>query len=244
MKSNKIFLFITATIVLFSINTKLVFGLNTSQPIKKTMLEVFQNTETDNFISMMNKIIELEKQGFSPKEIILIMDESPLLSENIHQPFPNLSIGDTINTGYSEWSKLTRSEKWLIVMNPLKAIETYKISQLAFQYTEREFGHNGLGDKSDAFRHALWNALLCKNIDTQWAEEITTAHEDKNEEQLNQIAPDGNPERAHRFMDLHNNNEGRTCWYREDTESSTSDETLIQRVHLKLNSGKLMVLNI
>ena len=38
---------------------------------------------------------------------------------------------------------------------------------------------NGLGDRSDAFRHGIWNAEMTVLIGSEKAELFATAHEDK-----------------------------------------------------------------
>lgn len=230
-----------------------ILTMNSVQALGEVRMDKIDTLETSVFIKqdekefheMIRRIIELKESGFSVDEVIVLMDrENGKAVEEFKVPvFKSFSLTDKIQTGYEQWSRLTSREKWLIVTSPFKAIETFEISKKAFGYTEKEFGYNGLGDRSDAFRHATWNALLCKYIDKEWAEDITTAHEEKSEEELNRTASDGNTERQHRNMDLHNNEQGRLCWYYSDSEDSTSDETLINRVINKLNGGELIILN-
>ena len=105
--------------------------------------------------------------------------------------------------------------------------------------TNKEFGYNGLGDKSDGFRHGTWNALLTRDISRAWAELYTTAHESgKSNEQLERRAADNFKEKDHRKMDLHNNAEGRDVikWY--DTILNVSNSDLKRRVKRKLTNKK------
>lgn len=48
---------------------------------------------------------------------------------------------------------------------------------IAFAETKRLFGVNGRNDKSDAFRHCFWSALLARDLGLKNAETFTTAHE-------------------------------------------------------------------
>lgn len=61
------------------------------------------------------------------------------------------------------WKDLSNDEKKLIVEHPNKALVGLAASNKATEYTIREFGINGLGDRSDAFRHTLWCALMSRD---------------------------------------------------------------------------------
>ncbi|MFD4705072.1 DUF6973 domain-containing protein [Gottfriedia sp. NPDC058432] len=153
------------------------------------------------------------------------------------------TIGITANAAYkeiySEWTKLNTKEKVLVASNPKAAALTKTTQSKAFEYTRNKFSYNGLGDKSDAFRHAIWNALMCRYVDKSWAYLYATAHEDKSSAELKKKAADGYLESQHRNMDLHNNQKGRDCWYWNSGILWTSNDTLISRVNKKLNNGEL-----
>ena len=138
-----------------------------------------------------------------------------------------------------QWNALTTKEKVLIALEPKKALMTKELADLAYSMTNKEFGYNGLGDKSDGFRHGTWNALLTRDISRAWAELYTTAHESgKSNEQLERRAVDNFKEKDHRKMDLHNNAEGRDVikWY--DTILNVSNSDLKRRVKRKLTNKK------
>ena len=138
-----------------------------------------------------------------------------------------------------QWNALTTKEKVLIALEPKKALMTKELADLAYSMTNKEFGYNGLGDKSDGFRHGTWNALLTRDISRAWAELYTTAHESgKSNEQLERRAADNFKEKDHRKMDLHNNAEGRDVikWY--DTILNVSNSDLKRRVKRKLTNKK------
>ncbi|MDR2192381.1 MAG: hypothetical protein LBO62_05855 [Endomicrobium sp.] len=68
---------------------------------------------------------------------------------------------------------------------------------IAWFHTKTRFGKNSEDSENDAFRHALWNALMTRDIGTQKAEEFSENHE------LPSTQDKG------RKMDLHNNRVGR-----------------------------------
>lgn len=89
---------------------------------------------------------------------------------------------------------------------------------IATEQTERKFGYSGLGDRSDAFRHGIWNAEMTILIGREKAELFATAHEDKD---VTGNESDGYPT-AHRDMVLHNNEVGRAIG--EMNSESSEDE--------------------
>ena len=91
--------------------------------------------------------------------------------------------------------------------------------------TAELYGYNGLGDNTDAFRHAYWNALMTARINKGWAAAYATAHEDRN---TSGNESDGYSKVAHKKMDLHNNKKGRNLVKWNDL--FTKDEVFAQRV--------------
>lgn len=141
---------------------------------------------------------------------------------------------------YDDWNRLTTAEKILVATDPVNAYFTTVARDNAYSLTQQHMGKNGLGDKSDAFRHAIWNALICRyTMDETWAYLITTAHEDKSQEELNQKDADGYYKWQHKNMDLHNNQKGRDCWHWYDHPTWTWDSHLVDRVKAKMNAGEL-----
>lgn len=89
--------------------------------------------------------------------------------------------------------------------------------------------------KPNAFRHALWNILICKQIfrisknqekSLVWTKKITDLHE--------KIAPNEPLETA---MDLQNNKAGR-CYFRE--LKNASDEEIVCFLEDKLTNAKVI----
>lgn len=58
------------------------------------------------------------------------------------------------------WNSLTDSEKKLVIRYPFDALKVNQAKNIATTQTETKFGVNGLGNKSDAFRHGIWNAEM------------------------------------------------------------------------------------
>lgn len=104
------------------------------------------------------------------------------------------------------WNGLTNSEKKLVVRYPFDALKVNDAKNIATRQTERKFGYNGLGDRSDAFRHGIWNAEMTILIGVEKAELFATAHEDKD---TSGVESDGYTKLEHKNMDLYNNSIGR-----------------------------------
>ena len=117
------------------------------------------------------------------------------------------------------WNALTESEKKLCIRYPFDALKVNTAKNIATNQTEIKFGRNGLGDKSDAFRHGIWNAEMTILIGKEKAELFATAHEDKD---ITGTESDGFPKTAHRDMDLHNNEIGRNLG--EKNKDASEDE--------------------
>ena len=104
------------------------------------------------------------------------------------------------------WNSLTDSEKKLVIRYPFDALKVNQAKNIATTQTETKFGVNGLGNKSDAFRHGIWNAEMTYLIGETKAELFATAHEDKD---VSGTESDGFLKTEHKNMDLHNNEVGR-----------------------------------
>ena len=117
------------------------------------------------------------------------------------------------------WNALTESEKKLCISYQFDPLKVNTAKNIATNQTEIKFGRNGLGDKSDAFRHGIWNAEMTILIGKEKAELFATAHEDKD---VTGTEPDGFPKTAHRDMDLHNNEIGRNLG--EKNKDASEDE--------------------
>lgn len=128
------------------------------------------------------------------------------------------------------WNSLTDSEKKLVIRYPFDALKVNTAKDIAQSQTEKKFGHNGLGDRSDAFRHGIWNAEMTILIGSDKAELFATAHEDKDTEGTES---DGFSKEEHKNMDLHNNAVGRSIG--ELNKTATEDE-LAEIIYAAVNA--------
>jgi hypothetical protein len=130
---------------------------------------------------------------------------------------------------YDQWSNLTPAEKVYIGLHPEHALIIKNSKDTAFNETSRRFGHNGHNDRTDAFRHCFWSAILARDIGYMNALWFTTAHE----------SGPGNPP-DEKAMDLHNNGVGAKIgrwWFFPDSNATLSD-----KCNQALEDGKLTVL--
>ena len=171
--------------------------------IDETDIETISQTEFEALISEIEGIKATHPE-YSEKEILKMM--------NILHPDNERGIFDI-------WNALTDSEKKLCIRYPFDALKVNKAKNIATDQTTRKFGKNGLGDRSDAFRHGIWNAEMTVLIGKEKAELFATAHEDKD---VSGNEADGYPKTAHRDMDLHNNEVGR--YIGEENGNASEDE--------------------
>lgn len=164
---------------------------------KATLLEDrmfnFKTTEWEQLIETVKKI-KSENSEKPANEVVEI------ISRVINSRNNN-------NRGITDiWNVLTNSEKKLVVRYPLAALKVNDAKNIATSQTELKFGYNGLGDRSDAFRHGIWNAEMTIMIGAEKAELFATAHEDKD---TSGLESDGHTKEEHKNMDLNNNSVGR-----------------------------------
>ncbi|PBC74352.1 DUF6973 domain-containing protein [Fibrobacter intestinalis] len=115
---------------------------------------------------------------------------------------------------YSEYDvgslTLTSGELWLLLENPMKgpgSVRAYnRAKEWSKSYAALKCRGNEGDTRADAFRHSVWNALLCRETGTQfddiseclgWSKDFTDAHEENSKAGFA------------RSMDFHNNTIGR-----------------------------------
>lgn len=130
------------------------------------------------------------------------------------------------------WNVLTDSEKKLCIRYPFDALKVNTAKNIATSQTEAKFGSNGLGDRSDAFRHGIWNAEMTVLIGREKAELFASAHEDKD---VTGNESDGYPKTAHRDMDLHNNEVGRSIG---EKNSGVSEDEMASTIYQDIYSAE------
>lgn len=172
----------------------------------------------------LSDLVGAEEKDFKDLivEIQQIKEEHPEYSEEMIKDFLD-EHHQTMKRGIADiWNALTETEKKLCIRYPFDALKVNKAKNIATSQTEAKFGTNGLGNRSDAFRHGIWNAEMTVLIGKERAELFATAHEDKD---VTGTESDGYPKTAHRDMDLHNNEVGREIGEKnkEASESEMAD---------------------
>lgn len=193
------------------------------------LIEKGYTKEELSFIEISNQIVDLKKEKHNDEEIIEIIDGHAVENKT------NIIRGYFLENAYDMWASLTHDEKSLIAKNPTKAIAVFASSKKAVEFTKQNFGKNGLGDKSDGFRHATWCALMARDAGVEFARDFSTAHESgKTEDFLQQKASDGYKEVDHMEMDLHNNGVGISLISNKDVDNYD----VINMVIAKLTNNK------
>lgn len=102
-----------------------------------------------------------------------------------------------------------------MLKHPFSAIGIINQKNLAIDYTKKYMGEGSQGDnKRDAFRHAIWNVVMCKegwgrkDEKLAWANDFATAYEKG--DNYTMFTSD---------MDLHNNNVGRNFYNENSTKN-------------------------
>lgn len=192
MKNKKIVLAVMCGMILSSARMNTVYA---SIPLEFTESagNDLDATSNEKFSSLIDLIVRIKKENpdINEQQCMQIMDESLNITRS--------SIGDI-------WGSLTESEKKLVIRYPFDALKVNNAKNIAISQTENKFGKNGLGDRSDAFRHGMWNAEMTILIGSEKAELFATAHEDKD---VSGTESDGFTKEQHKNMDLHNNAVGR-----------------------------------
>ncbi|WP_103863852.1 hypothetical protein [Aquimarina sp. I32.4] len=124
-----------------------------------------------------------------------------------------------------------------MLQNPLFIYPTLIATRRTMIICDQLFGkeHHGNG-KANAFRHALWNVLICKSVlyktkskekSVDWAQKITDMHEE--------LAPN---EPIATAMDLHNNKIGRDVFLKQDV--CFEEEKVITLLQEQLQNAKVI----
>lgn len=200
----------------------MIIALNLNVPLTTYAADQEQGDlgvcEQDEFVSIVNEIesIKLAHPEYTEDEILNLMNE-------IHtEKFRGIS---------DIWNSLTTSEKKLCIRYPFDALKVNEAKNIATDQTLKKFNENGLGNRSDAFRHGIWNAEMTVLIGKEKAELFATAHEDKD---VTGNESDGYPKTAHKDMDLHNNEVGRTIG---EQNKEASEEEMADIIYQDIFSG-------
>jgi len=131
---------------------------------------------------------------------------------------------------YDIWNNLSQREKDLIKSFPMKAWNIFKNREIAENATRNKFGKNGLNDKSDAFRHAYYNAINTKKVGAYMAQLFSDAHESEVPSRF----------QLEKTMDLFNNSIGHDSEINYPISSITE---LVEKIYKELTDGNLRYLN-
>ena len=201
MKKNS-FLILGLTLVLCTATPFSVYA----QDINGDDLVMMQETDFEKMIAEILSI-KSENPELTEDEVLKIMDEQEFGDKRDIRGITDI------------WNSLTESENRLCIRYPFDALKVNTARKIATEQTERKFGYSGLGDRSDAFRHGIWNAEMSILLGSKKAELFATAHEDKD---VSGDESDGFPKIAHKEMDLHNNEVGR--YIGEENGNASEDE--------------------
>ena len=124
---------------------------------------------------------------------------------------------------------LTAEEKVLVVLYPAQAL-IIENREPAETETVNRFGDNGINDKSDAFRHAFFNAMNSNDAGDIVARKFSNAHESETPSNLV----------LEKQMDLYNNSVGHNIG--NNASSFISDQELSNLVYQSLIWGSLKYL--
>lgn len=130
---------------------------------------------------------------------------------------------------YDVWGTLSQEEKELIKNFPFEAYAIFKNRTVAEVATVSKFNRNGLNDKSDAFRHAYFNALNARKVGKFYAKLFSDAHESNTPVAW----------LKEKEMDLFNNNVGHSF---ATGFSNISHADLVNKVYVKVTDGSLRYL--
>ncbi|MGF1773893.1 hypothetical protein L4C42_16470 [Vibrio wakamikoensis] len=125
-----------------------------------------------------------------------------------------------------QYERLTEDEKLYLKNHPHHVVAIARSKDIAYEETKVRFGCNRCNDKSDAFRHCFWSAILARDIGYKNALEFTSAHESSEDNDASE-----------KNMDLHNNLVGLRIGL-----SRAGDEKLSHYCRTALLVGRLKVL--
>lgn len=251
-------------------NSKSCNGLKSaSDTIKITIeeMDAISNNVINNYPDTHNLTesdiarIQLDFNGISEQQIsdnIAIIDsfytaciryENVLALANYN---PDILKSSSDYMGYD----VSKAEFWALVWHPRLIKGTRKATDKAIELTGQYFpNQDAWRTKADAFRHALWNALIAKYIGdkrnqisecTDWAKKFTDKHEEGASKPSDMTKEDFEFDQE---MDYHNNKIGRDyfksvawrerpCWLCAKDVKAPSEKVIADAIFEKTNSAK------
>ena len=126
---------------------------------------------------------------------------------------------------------LTQAEQALVAKYPKKMLIAYQMRWKAENLCLDIFEENGLNDESDACRHFVWSALLYKNLGLEFSQKILSAHENNQEQPVEQ-----------KSMDVTNNQLGLTTAEQLKEKNKLEKAVILKTFQKNLKEGKLIIL--
>lgn len=141
----------------------------------------------------------------------------------------------TFQGGRDVWDSLTNDEKKFVIQHTDDAWQFLVASNEATAETASRFSQQDGRDgaRGNAFRHALWNALMAQRASEDLVQEFAWAHENYPRN------PDDPRQNQFRNMDIHNNTVGRQIGA---ANLSATRAELANLVMQALNNGSLTVI--
>lgn len=209
--------------------------------------ELIQDQEAEDISTVVEENLEYLEQEYIDLifTIVQTKEENPTLSDEeiVDILFPNVQTFSVLSSAGKIWSSLTAKEKSLTTKYPQDAVRVKAAQTRTDWLVNSNYPNWKDGDKGNAYRHAVWNALMSRDIGKTKAELFASAHEDHGLTDAKYKAQvwNGFNGLQHRAMDLHNNKMGRDC-YNGGLDSLLSDASLSQRVKNKISEGKAIIL--
>ena len=212
--------------------------------LKKNITAYFKNNQAFQKFGFDSSTITPEAKAFAKSAITALMEvgianyssnDYPGMDDGL--PFEWWNDDEFVENNFSfnlageGFGDLTTQEKWLVAAFPARALIIYNNKELAETETINRFGNNGRNDKSDAFRHAFFNAMNSNDAGDTVARLFSNAHESEVTSNLILEVQ----------MDLHNNNVGHTIG--DDASIFISDQDLSSSVYQSLLNGLLVYLS-
>ncbi len=175
-----------------------------------------ESSKVDTLIEKMKSIPASEQDAF----VLAALEKEKVVTES--QKIKSQGYRDSI----SDWASLSNEERLLCVGNPSACLKIRSAATYAENEAFNVFPDGARHGRQDAFRHALWNAVMTTEISYWWAEHWSNAHESD--------APNNNE----REMDYYNNSVGRSASW-----SGASRYSLSTTIKQKLLNQQLVCQN-
>ena len=191
-----------------------ILGLNSTE---RSWLNRQDETTVLSIESILDENNSVESKAFAKALITARINDN-------YDDFFNLEI--FTQDPYNVWKNLSQDEKALTSLYPYFAYKIWKNRKPAEDATRLKFGGNFRNDKSDAFRHAFYNALNAQGINKEIVRLFSNAHESE--------VPQS--EIIEKEMDLFNNGIG--IKFGNDNENLDYNQ-LIDAIYQKIIGGEL-----